>query len=249
MELDFLNTGFDFPAHDEFTHDSGPLSDGSTHESKIPSLFANDYSFDYSDITPPTTMHSSFSIDESDTRRHSMHSDAKFSPEHTSLHSALTSDMFAMQEYPFMVNGEQSFTSQPQYTPHYTGIYPQMYQNIDQQLYYLPVQKRRPSVAFNPMAQPTSFGSILLASFDCDSCPAKFKRNAELRRHVTSIHSHMKTFICSNCNTGFGRKDALKRHMTSRIVGKQCAGSRRRSSTHQHDAPFMPVMSVNMNYV
>lgn len=45
--------------------------------------------------------------------------------------------------------------------------------------------------------------------FKCDTCPASFNRNHDLKRH-TRIHLAIKPYPCGFCDKSFSRKDALK---------------------------------------
>ena len=53
------------------------------------------------------------------------------------------------------------------------------------------------------------------ATLECNECDMKFKRNADLRRHISSAHGE-KAFNCLQCDCKFSRKDNLKRHMNSK---------------------------------
>lgn len=260
--MEFLNSSFEFNQHDStLFEENGPQS--SVHE--VPEIFTNDYAFDYEHLTPPITASSSFITDDFGERSIAMMPSAtQLSPEYASLQGSLMGNMMSATDYSFM----QPDASQQQMAHKYSEFIPQISQMPQYDfngfpIYYdMPMYPTQPygqahfpqppkkrasksNVAFNPMAQPSKTG-ILPVSFNCESCPAVFKRNAELRRHVTSIHFQSKSYVCQTCSTAFGRKDALKRHMTSRVVGKHCAGSRRRSS--KIDTSFVQGISQGMNY-
>ena len=58
--------------------------------------------------------------------------------------------------------------------------------------------------------------SNLPRQFKCNSCPASFVRNHDLRRHAR-IHLEVKPFACNDCGKPFSRKDALKRHILVKV--------------------------------
>ena len=53
----------------------------------------------------------------------------------------------------------------------------------------------------------------------CEHCELKFKRDSDLKRHVTSLHSSSRSFQCPSCEKAFSRKDTLKRHLESIHTG------------------------------
>jgi hypothetical protein len=58
-------------------------------------------------------------------------------------------------------------------------------------------------------------GSGGLENFTCDQCKLEFKRNYDLKRHLSSAHSDIK-FDCSFCDKTFSRKDIMIRHVKAK---------------------------------
>lgn len=259
--MEFLNSSFEFNQQDSTLFQAFNTTQSNQEAKTIPEILENEYAFDYENLTPPATANSSFVTDDYEERRNSMLATpaaTQLSPDYASLQGSLLTDMIT--GYPFMQQDLTQHADYSQFMPHipqyeFNGfsqyydmpMYPTHPHNYGQNYFAQPPKKRasKSNVAFNPMAQPSKSG-LLPVIFQCETCPASFKRNAELRRHVTSIHFQSKSYVCQTCNTAFGRKDALKRHMTSRVVGKHCAGSRRRSS--KIDTSFVQNLSQGMNY-
>ena len=52
---------------------------------------------------------------------------------------------------------------------------------------------------------------------ECDQCEKKFKRKADLNRHIANIHEE-KVFRCNFCENKYAPKDNLRRHLKPKHV-------------------------------